>query len=114
MSTLFQDAICFFTTSHSTALIEHVLLLLRAVKGFLHGGLRGTAAVGQNEDLFGGLGRRPSKLGPTGSVRASFMHVAGHTYSESRDMNTNIILSVSTQRKTSLLASHSVVLWICF
>ena len=33
MSTLFQDAICFFTTSRSTALIKHVFLLLRAVKG---------------------------------------------------------------------------------
>ena len=32
MSTLFQDAICFFTTSRFIALIEHVFLLLRAVK----------------------------------------------------------------------------------
>ena len=64
--------------------------------------MRGTAALGQNEDRFGGLGRRPSKLGPTGSVPASFMHVAGHTCSESRDMNTNIILSVSNQRPQSL------------
>ena len=69
--------------------------------------MRGTAAVGQNEDRFGGLGRRPSKLGPTGSVPASFMHVAGHTCSESRDMNTKYHLPFEDTLKT--IRRHGVM-----
>ena len=104
MSTLFQDAICFFTTSRSTALIEHVFLLLRAVKGSARRFVGNCGRWAERGPL-GGLGRRPSKLGPTGSVRASFMHVAGHTCSESRDMNTKYYL-VSLDPEASKLVSR--------